>query len=1024
MPNSRSRINKPFRFLPLFNPTLLLAALAIALLLFFSTLALRHIHASQERIIRAHLQTSLNSFSELIANWQQQNLSALQMLASSSQGKTLLTQLLRENGSNPTTHHALNEWLYPVLTVMRFDGFSVMSKDRIIVAASTEGYRQQPVQMRETKEVLDKALARRPAISRPVASIRPLEGPGGTRPTGSLMQNMCVLFESESIEPGYFCLRFNTESSFFPIFFNGRNGVSGEIYAIDNRGSFVTPPRFGAAGVSAGRAGEGSTLLGRQVRVPGVDVELGPLTDMVDFLINREAGYIKIGYPDYRGVPVAGAGRWIDEMELGIIIEQDVAEAMAPYLASRNIIIGLSVSAIVLILVLTISAIINRRRLGVREGRFSSLLDNLPAATHMTSVDHRLLVVNPAFCNLLQLDKEDILGRNIHELPVPAWLMPLIQAEQHAGADSYRRDFITELGDPEGNLRFYRIVRFPVVYAQDQIPQSFACIWVEVTDEVIASRRLAEVNQNLEHLVNERTHELMHAKDEALAASQAKASFLANMSHEIRTPLNAIIGLAHIALASNPEPRQRTYLEKMRGSGEHLLQVINDILNFSRMEAGKLTLDHSEFSVDQLIDKVVDLIWDKAAAKGLEVKLNIDKNISPRLLGDSLRLGQILINFCANAVKFTDQGSVSIRVTQVRDWQERVELLFEVEDSGIGIETEKLHNLFQPFLQVDSSSARRFEGTGLGLSICKNLAELMNARIDVKSSVGQGSCFRLRVQLEKSNRVAASIRLAQVAPTMAWLTPVNCSVLVVEDNLLNQEIMMSLLESMSAQAICVGSGLEAIAAVGQQPFDLVLMDIQLPGMDGVEATARIRELPAGVHLPIIAVTANALPGDREAYLAAGMDDYLSKPIEPAQLHRVLEQWGHACRLADTLVPRASTFEFLHNGGIDTARALHNLMNNEKLYRRLLERFAQERADFPAQLHRLWENDRPESLNQLHSLKSLAGSLGMNQLEIICFNLEQQLHAGEWDKLLVAELEKELTAMVELISRCLIKSTVE
>jgi len=1015
MPN-KSRVNKYVHFFSLVNPTLLSAALAIVLLFFFTTLALRHIHSSQERIVRGHLQTSLNSFTELIHLWQQQNLAAINMLVNSSQGKTLLKQVLLEQGDNPATHEALREWLYPVLTVMGFDGFSVINHQRVLVAASTKSYRKQPVLLPETLEVLDKALANHPAISRPVAAVRPLDGPRGPQPAGTLMQNMCVLFESEVTAPGYFCLRFNTQSSFFPIFFKGRTGRSGEIYAIDNHGRFVTPARFAPGEMNhlTTELQQQTARVGAEVRRPLAKGEQGPMTDMVDFLINREAGLIKVGYQDYRGIAVAGAGRWIDEMELGVIIEQDVAEAMEPYLASRQIIIGLSVAANLLIVVLTITAILNRRSALIREGRFRSLLDNLPAATHMTSMDHQLIMVNPAFCSLLKLDQSDLLGRDMDDLPAPNWLKPLLQAEEKVGADSYWNDVVSELRHPDGNSRYYRIVRFPIIHSKGQEPQAITCIWVDVTERIVANQRMEEVNQNLEQMINARTHELMFAKDEALAASQTKAEFLANMSHEIRTPLNAIIGLAHIALASKPEPKQRTYLEKMRDSGEHLLQIINDILNFSRMEAGKLTLDHSEFSIDQLIDKAVDLVWDKAAAKGLQVNVEIDSKIPNVLLGDSLRLGQILINFCANAVKFTDQGSISIRVTKVRDWQERVELLFEVEDTGIGIDAEKVQNLFQPFQQVDSSSTRRFEGTGLGLSICKNLADLMQARIDVKSIAGQGSCFRLCVQLEKNNCVP-SPNILQPDASPKKLAPVDCRILVVEDNLLNQEIILSLLESMGAQALCVGSGAEAIAIIHQQVFDLVLMDIQLPGMDGVETTAHMRELAEGKHLPIIAVTANALPGDKEAYLAAGMDDYLSKPIEPAQLHRVLEYWGHTSRLADDLVPKASSFEFLHNGGIDTTRALHNLMSNEILYRRLLERFARERAAFPAQLNALLDTNQAEALNQVHSLKSLAGSLGMSQLEIICFNLEQQLHNGEWQQDLVDKLGIELTAMVELVS---------
>ena len=799
MPNT-SWVTKHFRFLTLVNPTLLSAALAMVLLVFFTSLALRHVYSSQERIVREHLQTSLNSFTEIILLWQQQNHAAIQLLANSTQGKALLTQVLLEEGANENSQEALREWLSPVLIVMGFEGFSVINHERVLVAASGSTSIKQPVHLPEILEVLDKALAQRPAISRPVATMRS----PGAQSAESLVQLMCVLFESGVATPGYFCLHFNAQSSFFPLFFKGRSGRSGEIYAIDHLGRFITPARFA---------------------------------------------------PD----------------------------AMEPYLASRNIIIGLSVAANLLILLLTITAKVNR--------------------------------------------------------------------------------------------------------------------------------------QNLEKMIQARTHELMSAKDEALAASHSKAEFLANMSHEIRTPLNAILGLAHIALASKPELKQRIYLEKMRDSGEHLLQIINDILSFSRMEAGKLTLDHSEFSIAQLVDKTVDLVWDKAAEKGLQVNVDIDPHIPKSLLGDSLRLGQILINFCANAVKFTDHGSINIRVTKVRDWQDRVELLFEVEDTGIGIDAEKLQNLFQPFQQVDSSSTRRFEGTGLGLSICKKLADLMQARIDVKTTAGRGSCFRLHIQLEKNTRATSTnSRLTDVRSKN--VEPINCNVLVVEDNLLNQEIILSLLESMGATAVCVGSGADAIAIIQRQLFDVVLMDIQLPGMDGVETTARIRELPEGKQLPIIAVTANALPGDKEAYFAAGMDDYLSKPIAPAQLHRALEKWAHASRGASDLVPEASSFESLHKGGIDTARALYNLMDNEALYLRLLERFARERADFPAQLATLLRNNPDEALNQVHSLKSLAGSLGMSQLEMLCFNLEQQLHVMQWDSQLVNELNKELTAMVELVGRCL------
>jgi two-component system sensor histidine kinase/response regulator len=1008
----KPKSNRPFSFVALVNPPLTSAVLAIALLFFFTVLALRHIHASQERIIREHLQTSVNSFSELINIWQQQNVAAIQMLAHSSQGKTLLAQVLRENGDNADTHEALRDWLFPVLTVMGFDGFSVMNKDRILVAASTEGYLKQPVQLPETHEVLDKALLNQPAISRPIPAVRPIDGPTGVKPAGTLMQNLCMVFDAGLSGPGYFCLRFNTQSSFFPIFLKGRTGKTGETYAIDHYGRLITPVRF----QKPGEAKDPIIKLGMEVRRQGAGGPSDALTEMADFLVNHEAALVKVGYEDYRGVMVAGAGRWMKDMEVGVIVEQDVDEAMAPYFASRNIIVGLSLSANGLIILLTVTAVVNRRRLAIREAHFRSLLDNLPAATYMTSLDRQLIIVNPAFCRLLMQDARDLLGTNLQEVRVPDWLKPLMQAEETVGADSFWKDVVLELHHPDGQSRYYRIVRFPIIYRDNPEPRAIACIWVDATDRVVATQRMEEVNLNLEQMIEERTCELMAAKDAALAASQSKAEFLANMSHEIRTPLNAIIGLAHVALANNPDPKQRTYLEKMRGSGEHLLAIVNGILNFSRMEAGKLILDNSELSVVQLIDKVVDQIWEKATAKGLKVNVKIDAKIPPVLLGDALRLGQILINFCANAVKFTDQGSINIHVFKVRDWQDRVELLFEVQDTGIGIPEEKQSQLFQPFQQVDSSSTRRFEGTGLGLSICKNLADLMDARIDLHSVPGEGSCFRLRVQLEKTYQQSHNGPEQPESPAESVPTSLDCRILVVEDNLLNQEIILSLLESMGAKAVCVGSGFEAIELVQQRAFDLVLMDIQLPEMDGVETTARIRELAAGKGLPIIAVTANALPGDKETYLAAGMDDYISKPIEPAELRRALEQWGHIARASQSEVTKTEGLEALQNGGIDIQGAMHNLMGNEKLYRRLLERFVHERAEFPAQLHLLLQTNLAEALNHVHSLKSLAGSLGMSQLEVVCFQLEQALHAGEWQAEMVDRLGDELMAMVEVVTR--------
>jgi len=999
------------------NPVIVLAALAIVVLLAISAVALEKTYISQKSVIQTNLETSLNAYSELVNVWRRQNISAIQVLAESAQGKVILTQLMRDQGRDPKTRQALRDWLYPILLVMGFDGFSVINHDRILLAASSEQYRGKPVQLPETMEVLDKALAHQPAISRPVAAPFPIDGPRGSQPIGSIMQNMCVALEPENAPSGYFCLRFNSQSSFFPLFLKGRSGVSGEIYAIDHAGRFMTPARFPLVNSSSGKGIKQNTSLNdRFVNLPLALTAGQPvLTEMAHALTKEQTIFQKIGYPDYRGVAVAGAGRWFDEMEIGIIVEQDIDEAFAPYFVSRKIITGLVFSAIALILLLAISSLINRRKLEIREGRFRSLLTNLPVPVYMRSMEGTIIVVNPAFCDLVQIQRDDLLGDQIESLPISRWLKPLFVESD----TSFLDDSTIELRDPSGNPKYYRAVRFPVTYKSGQEQQAFASVLVDITERIIANQRLADINQHLEYLVNERTNELIIAKDEALAASKAKADFLANMSHEIRTPLNAIIGLAHVVLAGELDHKQRGFLEKMRGSGEHLLNVINDILNFSRMEVGKLQLDNIEFSLEEVIDNAVGLLWNRADAKGIELLVQIAPGVTPLLMGDPLRLGQIIINFTANAVKFTTAGSVTIRIQQLAEKNQFVDLLFEVEDTGIGIDAEKVKTLFQPFHQVDNSSTRRFEGTGLGLAICKNLAELMGARIEVTSTPDVGSCFKLFIRFSKSiNQLSVNKPLKVVSPALP-VAQLNAAVLVVEDNPLNQEIIQFMLESFGCVVTCVSSGIEALAAFKVAQYAIVLMDIQLPCMDGVETMIQIRQLPYGSTTPIIALTANVLPGDKERYLSSGMDGYISKPINPEELHKVLVHWLKESQ-TKPVVATLKSYDELNAGGINTQQALHNLMQNHDLYQRLLWRFANERANFSDEFEKLLTaGEIGNALNQVHSLKSLAESLGMASLGVAAAEAEQQCRHDNVDNQTLKTLREQMQLHLEVVKQWLV-----
>lgn len=972
------------------HPVVFLAAAGILLLVAITHLAINIIHSSHERIISAHLQTTLNAVTDQVESWRQRNLGTLQVLRDTEEGHQLLLQVLRENGTNPDTHRQLEQWLYPVLIPIGFDGFAVVSLNRRLVAGSTASYLGDPVVQQESLEVLDRALQRQPAMSRPMPAFKPLRTPGGMAPTDTMMQALCTLVEDLQQAAGYFCLRFDPQKSFFPIFAAARSGNTGEAYAIDPAGHLVTPSRFVRldTGLDLEEAFRRRELA---ARVPQPDGSKGPLTRVARRLLDKRDLVQASGYPEYRGTLVVGAGRWIDSMNMGVIVEQDLAEAFAPYALSRNVIMGLAGSAILLIGVLTASFVINRRQLAVREGRFRGLLRNIPTPVYLADLNGTLSVVNPALCTLLMADASDLLGRPVDRLPTPKALQPLFadNAQPQAGPS----DDVLDITLSDGSPCVYRIIRFPVFADHSLTPMARATILIDITERALASQRLSAINQHLEQLVAARTAELTQAKEAAVEASRIKAAFLANMSHEIRTPLNAIIGLAGVALSGHVPDPVRNYLGKIQASGEHLLQVINDILDISRMEAGKLKIDCIDFALGHVINRVVDLIWTRADAKGLELRVDIDDRIPPVLQGDPLRLGQILINLAANAVKFTDQGHVGIKVFPLQAGEREVELMFEVSDTGIGIEADAVATLFQPFQQVDDSSARRFEGSGLGLAICKNLADLMQASLDVSSVAGLGSCFRLRIWLGRGDPAALAVQESPRRWIPLAADAANaCHVLLVEDNAINQELAEALLVRFGARVTTVSTGQAAVDAVAGQSFDLVLMDIQMPGMDGFEATRAIRRLPVGRMIPIVAMTANALPGDRERCLEAGMDDYIAKPIEPEKLREALNHW---CNLGVAAAEAADNdFSGLQQAGIDTRRALGLLLQDGALYRRLLIRFVEERAELPRELMAAWlSGDHVSVRNQVHALKSLAGSLGMGELEQAAAQLEQQLADG-------------------------------
>lgn len=501
-----------------------------------------------------------------------------------------------------------------------------------------------------------------------------------------------------------------------------------------------------------------------------------------------------------------------------------------------------------------------------------ALFDSIPDLVFYKNVHGVYLGCNKACAEFLGRPVSDIIGKTDYDFFSSEMADFFSEKDKFVLASGQRQCNEEWIDFPNGKRVFLHTVKTP--------------FWSHDTHKLLGilgiSRDITE-RYEAEKIVQE-------ARDLAEQTAEIKANFLANMSHEIRTPMNAIIGLSYLTMQTDLTPKQHDYLSKIQLSSNHLLGIINDVLDFSKIEAGKLSISHEEFEFDDVIENLKNLTATKAADKGLKLFFDIEPRVPKTLNGDALRLGQILINYVGNAIKFTENGGISVSVQVLDETDKTVFLKFAVRDTGIGLTNEAQANLFQSFQQADNSTSRKYGGTGLGLAISKQLANLMNGDVGVDSQIGKGSIFWFTAQLEKSSGCVSARKMGMIHCKEALKTISGAAILVVEDNDFNQQVLQGLLANCDFDICMVNDGKEAIEIVTKRHFDIVLMDMQMPIMDGVSAAIEIRKNPALNDLPIIAMTANALSQDKDKCLEAGMNDYLVKPIYPDDLYQALLKW--------------------------------------------------------------------------------------------------------------------------------------